>query len=97
MHAPARLVRKADRRAARRLRAVLVEHTYNDYDHPLTRRYLEAEALLSRLRGESQERWVWEAAEERAWTMGGAYYVLAFELPDVPLADKGDHFAGMTS
>ena len=29
--------------------------------------------------------------------MGGAYYVIAFELPDVPLADAGDHFAGMAS
>ena len=92
MHAPARLVRKADRRAARRLRAVLVEHTYNDYDDPRTRLYLEAESLLARLEGDDQVRFAWEAAAERGWSMGGAYYDLSISLPDVPLADAGDHF-----
>jgi len=81
---------------------VLVEHTYNDYDDRRTRLYLEAEALLARLNGElsravDQERWAWEAAADRSQTMGGVYYVLGLELPDVPLADAGDHFAGMAS
>jgi len=96
MHAPARLIRKADRRAARRLRAVLVAGTYNDPEDRTTRLYHEAERLLDRLQGEPV-RWAWEAASERAVVMGGAYYDLSISLPDVPLADKGDHYAGMAS
>jgi len=97
MHAPARIIRKADRRAARRLRVVLMAHTYNDPEDPRTRLYHEAERLLDRLQGDEPIRLAWDAAADRAVSMAGAYYDISFQLPDVPLADPGDHFAGMTS
>ena len=36
-HVPQRIIRAANRRAQRRLRAVLVEQTYNDPGHRTTR------------------------------------------------------------
>ncbi len=91
-HAPARLVRKADRRAERRCRKMLAAQTYNDPLHPTTLLWHEAERLLRVLRGEPEPRWIWEAAEWRATSLGGEYADAAISLPDVPLADPGDHF-----
>lgn len=81
---PARIIRKADRRAQRRLRRVLVDHTYSDPTDHRTRLYHESERLLDRLKGETG----YESAAWRVAVIEGEY---------APSEDLGDHFAGMAS
>ena len=51
-HVPQRIIRAANRRAQRRLRAVLVEQTYNEPGHRTTTLYHQSERLLDSLKGE---------------------------------------------
>lgn len=93
----AELVTKANRRAQRRFRAMVITHVYaNPTDHR-TQLYVQAERLLDTLRGQQADADLdaaHDAADWRLAVMTGEY------VPDVPLAmtpDPGDWFAGMAS
>jgi len=88
---PQRIIRKADRRAQRRLRRVLTEHTYSDPTDHRTRLYHESERLLDRLKGEPS----FDAAAWRVTVIEGEY---AFDPSEgesfdpIRTPDSGDHY-----
>lgn len=85
---PQRVIRKADRRAQRRLRRVLVDHTYSDPTDHRTVLYHQAERLLDRLKGERGfESAVWRVVVETA-----SYSPDEGESFDPLTPDPGDHF-----
>jgi hypothetical protein len=92
-----RIIRKADRRAQRRLRQVLIAHTYADPTDHRTVLYAQAERLLRNLMGEEHP----DLMESMEWRMVNEMgdYTAGLELPDVPLAltpDPGDWFVRPT-
>ena len=96
-HVPQRIIRAANRRAQRRLRAVLVEQTYNDPGHRTTTLYHQSERLVDRLKGDTAYTLA-ESADWRTAALTGSYDPSEGEshdpLPDIPLAmtpDPGDH------
>ena len=93
-HVPQRIIRAANRRAQRRLRAVLDANAGHDPGHRTTRLYWQSERLLDALKGEPS----FDAMDWRTAALTGSYDPSEGEshdpLPDIPLAmtpDPGDH------
>lgn len=87
----------ANRRAQMRFKVYIDRMTAGEDATEDWLRYVEAEDTYSELRGrprdEADEDAAHDAADWRLSSMTGEYTT----LPDVPLADRGDHFAGMPS
>ena len=90
-HVPQRIIRAANRRAQRRLRAVLDANAGHDPGHRTTRLYWQSERLLDALKGEPS----FDAMDWRTAALTGSYPIDGTShdpLPDIALADPGDVF-----